>query len=217
MDYELFGNEDSRGIPAFPGKSWDEELPPITKDKLARARKGFWESRTGGCVEMWQALKLACEIEDAETARQVCASAGLSRWAREKASDIYCFDELGNRYTVPMFCVCEPRTLVERLSAEDVALHVPEEQGSGGDEEDAPLMSLSVRMSNQGNGKDVKLRAETSLTILELKEVLEEETSVPTARQRVLYQGRTLRDHMTLAMARVSEGAMLQVFVTGGT
>jgi len=211
MDYALFGTEDGRGIPAFPGKDWDEELPQISRDKLMRVRKGFWESRTTGQLQSWQALKMACEVDDAETARQICSSAGLTQWAREKASDVFCFDDLGHRYEVPMFCVCEPRTLVEgNVASEDVALHVEEEDGTS-DGEDGPMMGLSVRMSNRQ--KDIKLRAEASLTVLELKEVLEEETKVPVKNMRVLYMGGVLQNHLTLASAKVKDNGVVQVFV----
>lgn len=214
MDYALFGTEDGRGIPAFPGKEWDEELPNISREKLTRARKGFWESRTTGEQQMWQCLKMACEVEDAETARQICSSAGLSRWAREKASDIFCFDELGNRYDVPMFCMCEPRNLVEGpIESDDVALHEADQHKDGVNDEDEVMMGLSVRMTNRQ--KDIKLRAEASLSILELKEVLEEETKVPVADMRVLYMGGILQNHLTLASAKVKDNGIMQVFVKG--
>lgn len=53
------------GVVQLP-KPWKAEPPfgPLTETELKRMREEFWDTRTEGRQEMWQALKAAAETND---------------------------------------------------------------------------------------------------------------------------------------------------------
>lgn len=216
-DYALFaaaGSVDSSGIPAYPGKRWDATFPPCTRESLEQRRERFWNTRVEGREEMWQALKMACEMEDEDTARQIRESSGLTHFSRNSASHVYCFDELGNRYEIPMYAIYEPENLMPPgADSEDVSLcekNSPHATESS-EEQEGELLDFRVRFSD--NTKDVKLRAEDTLTILELKEVIMEERGFAIDAQRIFYSGRQLQNQWSLELVGLKAGSVLQAFV----
>lgn len=218
-DYALFaaaGGVDSSGIPSYPGKRWDETFPPYTREALQQKRERFWATRLEGRKEMWQALKMASEMEDADTARQIRESSGLTHFSRNSVSSVYCFDELGNRYEIPMYVIHDPENLLPPGTDPkevDLCEKAPRASESS-NEQEGELVDFRVRFSD--NTKDVKLRAENTLTVLELKEVIMEERGFAIEAQRIFFSGRQLQSQWTLEQVGLHPGSVLQAFVKEG-
>eukprot|EP01006_Ploeotia_vitrea_P060640 TRINITY_DN76267_c0_g1_i1.p1 TRINITY_DN76267_c0_g1~~TRINITY_DN76267_c0_g1_i1.p1 ORF type:complete len:294 (-),score=118.41 TRINITY_DN76267_c0_g1_i1:70-951(-) len=109
------GRGDGRGGGGGRGRvaeeRWDAKFPSVTRTQLERMRSEFWETRVSGNQQMWQALKMASEAEDAGTALMIAQSAGLTPYRQDKPDVCYCYDERGFRYEVPMFVLHEPSNL----------------------------------------------------------------------------------------------------------
>ncbi|GJQ09105.1 hypothetical protein GpartN1_g896.t1 [Galdieria partita] len=100
-------------------KPWKAEPPfgPLTETELKRMREEFWDTRTEGRQEMWQALKAAAETTEDTLRNEIVKAAGLTPANREGTLES-CYDELGNYYEVPVYCLRDPDNLV-RLEEED--------------------------------------------------------------------------------------------------
>eukprot|EP00833_Pecoramyces_ruminatium_P012165 jgi/Orpsp1_1/1186197/evm.model.d7180000048836.1 len=99
--------------------AWKSDKP-MTKEDVQKRREEFWLTSPNydGRQEIWQALKAICEAEELELAQVIADSAGISI-PTGKLTD-GCYDELGNQYILPNFCLIEPSNLVESSSANDV-------------------------------------------------------------------------------------------------
>jgi len=93
---------------------------PVTKEDIIKRREEFWLTSPNydGRQEIWQALKAICETDSLELAQAIADSAGIAV-PTGKLTD-GCYDELGNQYIVPNFCLIDPLNLVEKSSANDV-------------------------------------------------------------------------------------------------
>lgn len=69
----------------------------------ARARR-----RSQGRREIWDALRAACSADDVEMAQAIVDSANVILPTGQLTE---AYDELGNKYTIPLFCICEPANL----------------------------------------------------------------------------------------------------------
>jgi hypothetical protein len=99
--------------------SWKSDKP-MTKEDVNKRREEFWLTSPNydGRQEIWQALKDICESEELELAQAIADSAGISI-PTGKLTD-GCYDELGNQYILPNFCLIEPSNLVENSSTNDI-------------------------------------------------------------------------------------------------
>jgi hypothetical protein len=83
---------------------------------LQAARQEFFDTRVAGRPEMWAAVRLVCELVEKgalgdaqavlDAAGGTCPSGLL--WGRKGG----CYDERGERYVVPVWCVGRPAGLV---------------------------------------------------------------------------------------------------------
>jgi len=127
-----FNSHDSRRLPrqthasAGLGVSWEGSFPAISRVELVKRREEFWDTRIEGKAEMWQAIRMSAEAGDASTAAAIMDSAGLTPYDIDKADSCYCYDQLGNRYEVPMFVLYEPSNLLDdnstNLPKQNIAL-----------------------------------------------------------------------------------------------
>ncbi|OAD71365.1 hypothetical protein PHYBLDRAFT_95130, partial [Phycomyces blakesleeanus NRRL 1555(-)] len=85
---------------------------PITRTQLDRQRTAFWETAPSyeGRREIWQALQAACTTPDLHLARSILDAANVTLPTGNPAEG--CFDELGNRYEIPLYCIVNPSNLV---------------------------------------------------------------------------------------------------------
>ncbi|KAJ2057310.1 hypothetical protein GGI17_005710 [Coemansia sp. S146] len=84
----------------------------MTLAELMRQRDEFWDTAAvyEGRAEIWQALRLACESDDAQLAAAILESVGVSVPTGRIADGAY--DELGACYDIPLYCLCAPVNLV---------------------------------------------------------------------------------------------------------
>lgn len=118
------------------------------------------------------------------------------------------YDELGNRYILPVYCISKPTNLIKD---EDVSGETSKEE-----EEDIDLpptgdeLYIKLRLSS---GKDLKMTLYTSDTVLKIKKKLQTQEGIEPSKQRWFYAGRMLTDKMTIGDAKVLKGHVVQVIV----
>ncbi|XP_078499703.1 ubiquitin domain-containing protein 1 isoform X2 [Lissotriton helveticus] len=115
-----------------------------------------------------------------------------------------CYDELGNRYQLPVYCLAPPVNLIMERSDEEVA-DTPEQAPNTRRE-----FQLKVRLST---GKDVKLNASMTDSIGQLKKQLFAEEQIDPTWQRWFFSGKLLTDRMKLQETKIQKDFVVQVIV----
>lgn len=92
--------------PYKPQEQW-------TRAELQLKRDQFWDTapKYDGRIEIWQALKYACESEDDSMAQAIIDGAGIVLPTGVLSDGAY--DELGNRYQIPEYCFTDPVNLIQ--------------------------------------------------------------------------------------------------------
>ncbi|KAG0163487.1 Ubiquitin domain-containing protein 1 [Apophysomyces sp. BC1034] len=93
------------------GLAWTADQP-ITQGELLIQRDTFWDTSPsyGGREEIWQALKAAVECQELQLAQSILDAANVILPTGNLADG--CFDELGNRYEIPVYCIVDPTNLI---------------------------------------------------------------------------------------------------------
>lgn len=115
-----------------------------------------------------------------------------------------CYDELGNRYQLPVYCLAPPINLILERSEEEVA--EPAEPLPNTRRE----FALKVRLST---GKDLRLSASMSDTIGQLKKQLQAQEGINVAWQRWFFSGKLLTDRTRLQETKIQKDYVVQVIV----
>lgn len=116
-----------------------------------------------------------------------------------------CYDELGNRYQLPVYCLAPPVNLITERSEEDPSDN-PEPQTTQKKE-----FQLKVRLST---GKDLRLNASMSDTIGLLKKQLHAQEDIDVTHQRWFFSGKLLTDKTRLQDTKILKDFVIQVIVT---
>ncbi|KAJ2556211.1 hypothetical protein IWW35_000128 [Coemansia sp. RSA 1878] len=84
----------------------------MTQTQLERKREQFWDTAPAfeGRLEVWQALRLACDSNDGQLAHAILASAGATVPTLRIVDGVY--DDHGACYTIPQYCLSEPTNLI---------------------------------------------------------------------------------------------------------
>uniref|UniRef100_A0A8C5Q5E2 Ubiquitin domain containing 1 n=1 Tax=Leptobrachium leishanense TaxID=445787 RepID=A0A8C5Q5E2_9ANUR len=143
---------------------WKSDYP-MTDGQLRSKRDEFWDTAPAfeGRKEIWDALKAAAyavEANDHELAQAIVDGASITL---PHGSLTECYDELGTRYQLPVYCLAPPVNLITERSDED-GTDAPEPAVNNRRE-----FQLRIRLST---GKDVKLNASMVDTIGQLKKQL---------------------------------------------
>lgn len=195
---------------------WSSERP-MTKGQLLSKRDEFWDTAPAfgniSCRPIWDALRHAAECEDAETAQAIMSAIDVTL-PHGNLSVVY--DQLGNKYDIPPYCLSEPVNLVKTDS------EVPGgNQGNTSATEDksdsdsapvAPPADLRVKLRLSTN-QQLLWNGPPSTNIATLKAFVAEKEGVTPERQRWLFGGQMLPDSQTLAGAKVPADAVVQVMV----
>jgi hypothetical protein len=166
--------------------------PASTAAAVRVARAEFFDTRVSGRAEMWAAVKLVCELVERgergdaqavlDAAGGTCPSGTL--WGRKGG----CYDERGERYVVPIWCVGWP----DGVPLED------DEDGSG--EAEAEMEERGGKWK-EGKGKEravddaaikgreMRVRARLSHTARDVMVKSGEEDSVSMLMQRLRSSG----------------------------
>ena len=118
------------------------------------------------------------------------------------------YDELGNRYVLPVYCISRPTNLIKD---EDVSGETSKEDD---DENETPPtgdeLYIKLRLSS---GKDLKMTVYTSDTVLKIKKKLHKLEGFEPSKQRWFYAGRMLTDKTTIGEAKIPKGYVVQVIL----
>lgn len=184
---------------------WKSDYP-MTDGQLRSKRDEFWDTAPAfeGRKEIWDALKAAAyamEASDLELAQAIVDGASITL---PHGSLTECYDELGNRYQLPVYCLAPPVNLIMERSDEEGA-DTPEQAPNTRRE-----FQLKVRLST---GKDVKLNASMTDSIGQLKKQLFAEEKIDPTWQRWFFSGKLLTDRMKLQETKIQKDFVVQVIV----
>ncbi|PJF18889.1 Ubiquitin domain-containing protein 1-like protein [Paramicrosporidium saccamoebae] len=121
---------------------------PLTAAQLTRRREEFWETAPayGGAVEVWQALRNAVTVgqADMETAKMILDCVGVTT---PTGTLTEAYDERGYRYSIPPYCLATPANgLVDGQEAKDETCNLPSLPKG------LPTKNINIRLST---GDDV--------------------------------------------------------------
>jgi hypothetical protein len=186
---------------------WKSEMP-ITAGQLMSKRDEFWDTAPAfdGRREIWDALKAAVaafETKDHELAQAIVDGASITLPYGSLGD---CYDELGNRYQVPIYMLAYPINFLDESPAAATAsedLEPASQSGKG------HTRTFSIRISTTNEDHSISL-SENS-TILEGKLEVERQFNVSANLQRWFFGGKVLLDKSTLASHKLPEEHLIQV------
>ncbi|XP_028391642.1 ubiquitin domain-containing protein 2-like [Dendronephthya gigantea] len=187
-------------------QEWSTEVP-MTEGQLRSKRDEFWETAPAfeGRKEIWDALKAATEQDDVSMAQAIVDSANITL---PTGSLTEAYDELGNNYKVPLYCINKPSNLLKNDDICEMATNDNEE------EKDVPTGEAYPVKFRLSTGKEMKLQIYPSDTIHKLKKMINKREGVAMSRQRWFYSGRLLTDQMTVQDADIKKGYVVQIIVS---
>lgn len=99
---------------------WKSDVP-LTEGQLRSKRDEFWDTAPAfdGRKEIWDALRAgatAAEAQDYQLAQAILDGANISV---PNGFLTECYDELGTRYQVPIYCLSYPINIVKEDSGRD--------------------------------------------------------------------------------------------------
>ncbi|KAJ8254705.1 hypothetical protein GJAV_G00196250 [Gymnothorax javanicus] len=207
-------NSDGTGVALGRNQPLKQEKPkwksdyPMTDGQLRSKRDEFWDTAPAfeGRKEIWDALRAAAhafESSDHELAQAIIDGASITL---PHGSLTECYDELGNRYQLPVYCLAPPINMVEEKSDPDASDPITDPPADSGQE-----TQLRLRLST---GKDLRLAVRSSDSVLHMKRRLEAQEGVSPAVQRWFFSGRPLTDRMTLEELHISRDYVVQVIIS---
>lgn len=210
-----------RGRPAGKTRPLKPEKPrwksdiPLTQGQLRSKRDEFWDTAPAfeGRKEIWDALKaaaLALEQNDHALAQAIIDGASISL---PHGTLTECYDELGSRYQLPVYCLSSPTNLVRENSSgdEDDDEVDPNGDGDKSQEDCGVELPLKLRLST---GQEVKVNVRSKDTVLSGKKLLcTKQPEIKVDYQRWYFSGKMLNDSMKLEEAKLKRGYVVQVIV----
>uniref|UniRef100_A0A8C9X4T1 Ubiquitin domain containing 2 n=1 Tax=Sander lucioperca TaxID=283035 RepID=A0A8C9X4T1_SANLU len=198
-------NSDGTGVALGRNQPLKRERPkwksdyPMTEGQLRSKRDEFWDTAPAfeGRKEIWDALRAAAsafESNDHLLAQAILDGASITL---PHGALTECYDELGNRYQLPVYCLSPPVNMIEERSASDA--------GSGGE------CQLRLRLST---GRDLRLAVRSTDTVGMMKRRLHSQEGVPAATQRWFFSGRPLTDRLRLDQLNISRDYVVQVILS---
>ncbi|KAJ8337641.1 hypothetical protein SKAU_G00366070 [Synaphobranchus kaupii] len=206
-------NSDGTGVALGRNQALKREKPkwksdyPMTDGQLRSKRDEFWDTAPAfeGREEIWDALKAAAqafESNDHELAQAIIDGASITL---PHGALTECYDELGNRYQLPVYCLAPPINTIEEKSDLEIP-DVPDPSPDSGQE-----CLLRLRLST---GKDLRLAVRSTDSVLHMKRRLQAEEGVAAGAQRWFFSGRPLTDKMSLEELKISWDYVVQVIVS---
>ncbi|GAB6023258.1 Ubiquitin domain-containing protein 2 [Chamberlinius hualienensis] len=188
---------------------WKSDVP-LTDGQLRSKRDEFWDTAPAfeGRKEIWDALKaasLAAESNDYTLAQAIIDGANISL-PNGTLTDGY--DELGNRYQLPIYCLSAPVNMIEG-NAENETTSDSESASNG--------LETILRLRLSTTGREVKLAVRSADSILCAKRKLQAQESVDPSCQRWFFGGKLLNDKMKLEEVKIPTGYVVQVVISSHT
>lgn len=144
---------------------WKSDVP-LTEGQLRSKRDEFWDTAPAfdGRKEIWDALRaaaVAAEASDFELAQAILDGASVSV---PNGYLTECYDELGTRYQVPIYCLSPPINMV-RGGGRDSPAECSEPVGGG--------VAVNLRLRLSTTCQDVKLSVYSGDTVAQCKKKLQ--------------------------------------------
>lgn len=117
-----------------------------------------------------------------------------------------CYDELGNRYQLPVYVLSAPTNLLEDNSQSDT---MPDTEANS-----SPGVEVPVKFRLSSPAKDIKVMVRTTDTVYKVKRILQEKEGVEAERQRWFFGGKLLNDKLRIEDAKIPKGFVVQVIVS---
>jgi len=120
-----------------------------------------------------------------------------------------CYDELGNRYQLPVYVLSAPINLLREGSEPDPTTHTDDVSSSvpAGPSVEVPIKLLL------STGKHVRLTVNSTDTIASVKRQVQAAAGVDARRLRIFFAGKQLLDRQRISDAKIHRGYTLQVVV----
>lgn len=126
-----------------------------------------------------------------------------------------CYDELGNRYQLPVYCLSPPVNMIEERSEEldgsDPDSGAADPSTCGGGDTAGGDCQLRLRLST---GRDLRLAVRSTDTVGMMKRRLQSHEGVPASTQRWFFSGRPLTDRLRLDQLNISRDYVVQVILS---
>jgi hypothetical protein len=144
----------------------------------------------------------AAEDEDYDLAQAILTGASITL-PNGKLTDAY--DELGNKYNIPVYCLSKPTNLIDDSSYEDETQSIDPLIAS------SDTLTIKVRLTTLS--KDVKLVVSSTDTIYKIKEKLALQYQIPSSKLTMLFSGRILTDSTIIGHLKIPKGFVIQAIV----
>lgn len=196
-----------RNQPLRPEKpKWKSDVP-LTEGQLRSKRDEFWDTAPAfeGRKEIWDALKAAAyalETGDHTLAQAIIDGANITL---PHGTLLDCYDELGNRYQLPVYVLGAPTNLIEDTSDSDTVQDVETSQ---------PGAEIVIKFRVSTLNKDLKLKVRTTDTVMKIKKKLFELEKIEPSRQKWFFSGKIMSDKLKIEDAKIPKGYVVQVVVS---
>ncbi|XP_045111130.1 ubiquitin domain-containing protein 2-like isoform X1 [Portunus trituberculatus] len=185
---------------------WKSDMP-LTESQVRSKREEFWDTAPAfeGRREIWDALKaaaLAIETHDYNLAQAIIDGANITL---PNGALTDCYDELGTRYQLPVYCLSFPLNILPR--SPDKEGH-PEAEGSM----EGEALVLRVRLST--TSVDTRLTVRSTDTIATAKKKLDLQESLEGRRQRWFYCGKLLGDRLLICECNIHPSFIIQAIIS---
>ncbi|GBC06945.1 hypothetical protein RclHR1_07160003 [Rhizophagus clarus] len=199
------------------GITWTADSP-ITVHNLKRQRDAFWDTAPSyeGRLEIWQALRCACESEDLTLSQAIIDSANITIPTGNLSDG--CYDELGNRYVIPIYCIVDPANLVtgnnydegtsQHAENLDTKLFAEQETVSSGH-------TFTIRLSTSTRDVNINYNPKfDTIATLKVKLCLNQNIDIKRYNIRFFFLGRMFDDKTQLCDISIDDGQILQTFIS---
>ncbi|KAL7746824.1 hypothetical protein RI367_007870 [Sorochytrium milnesiophthora] len=193
-----------------------------------RQKDAFWDTAPSydGRVEVWNVLRTVCETSDMSMVAAMLDAAQVTIPSRDLTDGA--FDVLGNKYTVPVYCLVPPSNLITSPDGAGGPV-VKSTLANDGSKDLSKSRELSSSQQTIGEtairgnpltvicrlstGSDLTLTIGSEDTVQTLKKRLATAHNV-AGRLRVLYLGKEVQDKQTMSgIPFNSDRRMVQVMV----
>ncbi|KAJ3589885.1 hypothetical protein NHX12_010726 [Muraenolepis orangiensis] len=216
-------NSDGTGVALGRNQPLKRERPkwksdyPMTEGQLWSKRDEFWDTAPAfeGRKEIWDALRAAAsafESSDHMLAQAILDGASITL---PHGALTECYDELGNRYQLPVYCLSPPVNMIEEHSDDpdgsDPDSGATDPSGAAATAATGGECLLRLRLST---GRDLRLAVRSVDTVGAMKRRLQAVEGVAPAAQRWFFSGRPLTDRLRLDQLNISREYVVQVIIS---
>jgi hypothetical protein len=166
--------------------------------QIEKMRIEYWETRTDGYVETWNALRNACETDE-ETGLAILMAIEIKLINHNLQ---LAYDSQGNKYEIPVFCINDP-----------THFDLPKKKQLAKEELSGDVIKIKLRRAGVSN--DVELQISNNISGLELKKEYISKVKgedLDSTVLRLFFGGREISDEVLIAEYGVQDDRVVSVF-----